>query len=124
MPTAARLATTLCIALVAALALVGAVAADPDKIDAKRAEAQSVLEQIHGMDMELELAIDEWNGANVRLKQIEDELEVNKRRLEIAEGTLRQAQTTVEQRLITLYQDGEVDVVEVVLGATSFDDLL
>jgi peptidoglycan DL-endopeptidase CwlO len=124
MPTAARLATTLCIALVAALALVGAVAADPDKIDAKRAEAQSVLEQIHGMDMELEIAIDEWNGANVRLKQIEGELEVNQKRLEIAESTLRRAQATVEQRLVTLYQGGEVDVVEVVLGATSFDDLL
>jgi len=124
MPTAARLATTLCIALVAALALVGAVAADPDKIDAKRAQAQGVLAQIHEMDMELELAIDEWNGANLRLQQIEGELEVNRKRLEIAEASLRQAQTTVEERLVSLYKDGEVDVVEVVLGATSFDDMI
>lgn len=124
MPTAARLATTLCIALVAALALVGAVAADPDKIDAKRAQAQDVLAQINEMDMELELAIDEWNGANVRLSQIEGELEVNRKRLEVAEASLRQAQTTVEERLVTLYKDGEVDVVEVVLGATSFDDMI
>ena len=124
MPTAARLATTLAIAFVAALALVGAVAADPDKIDAKRAQAESVLAQIHELDMELEVAVDEWNGANVRLKQIEGELAVNTNRLDVAKASLRQAQTTVEERLVTLYKDGEVDVVEVVLGATSFDDLL
>jgi cell wall-associated NlpC family hydrolase len=123
-PTAARLATTLSIALVAALALVGGVAADPDKIDAKRAEAESVLSQIHDLDLELELAIDEWNGANVRLDQIEAELEVNTRRLEVAKASLRKAHATVERRLVTLYQGGEVDVVEVILGATSFDDLL
>ena len=74
--------------------------------------------------MELRLAIDEWNGANVRLQQIEGELEVNRKRLEIAEASLRQAQTTVEERLVSLYKDGEVDVVEVVLGATSFDDMI
>jgi peptidoglycan DL-endopeptidase CwlO len=124
MPTAARLATTLGIALVAALALVGGVAADPDQIDAKRAEAESVLAQIHELDMELELAIDEWNGANVRLEQIEAELAANTRRLAVAKASMRRAQTTAERRLVTLYQEGEVDVVEVVLGATSFDDLL
>jgi len=124
MPTAARLATALSIALVASLALAGAVAADPDRIDAKRAQAENVLDQIHEMDMELELAIEEWNGANVRLKQLEDELVVNGRRLEVAKASLATARTTVEERLVTLYQEGEVDVVEVVLGATSFDDLL
>ena len=68
--------------------------------------------------------MDEWNGANVRLKQIEGELAVNGRRLATAKKSLRTAQTTVEERLVTLYQEGEVDVVEVVLGATSFDDLI
>jgi cell wall-associated NlpC family hydrolase len=124
MPIAARLATTFCIALVAALALVGGVAADPDKIDAKRAEAESVLAQIHELDMELELAIDEWNGANVRLEQIEAELAANTERLAVAKASMRRAQTTAERRLVTLYQEGEVDVVEVILRATSFDDLL
>jgi cell wall-associated NlpC family hydrolase len=124
MPTAARLATTLSIALVAALALAGAVVADPDKIDSKRAEAEDVLAQIHELDLELERAIDEWNGANVRLREIEAELAVNTRRLRAAKASLGKARTTVAERLVSLYQGGEVDVVEVVLGATSFDDLL
>jgi cell wall-associated NlpC family hydrolase len=124
MPTAARLATTLSIALVATLALAGAVAADPDKIDSKRAEAEDVLAQIHELDLELELAIDEWNGANVRLEEIEAELALNTRRLRTAKASLSKARTTVAERLVTLYQGGEVDVVEVVLGAASFDDLL
>ncbi|MGH3012216.1 MAG: coiled-coil domain-containing protein, partial [Gaiellaceae bacterium] len=98
--------------------------ADPDAIDQKRAQSEQVLAQIHELDVELELAIEAWNGANVRLEQLEGQLAVNKERLEIARASLRRAQTTVEERLISLYQGGEVDVVEVVLGATSFDDLL
>jgi peptidoglycan DL-endopeptidase CwlO len=123
MPTAARL-TTLVLALVATLALAGAVAADPDKIDAKRAQAEQVLEQIHALDMELELAIEAWNGANIRLEELEGQLAVSQRRLQIAKASLSQARTTVDQRLVELYQGGEIDVVEVVLGAASFDDLL
>lgn len=123
MPAAARL-TTLALALVATLALAGAVSADPDRIDEKRAQAEQVLAQIRELDMELELAVDEWNGANVRLKQLQVELDANQNRLDVARASLRSAQTTVEERLISLYQDGEVDVVEVLLGATSFDDLL
>jgi len=92
MPTAARLATTLCIALVASLALVGAVGADPETIGAKRAEAEQVLAEIREMDLELELAIDEWNGANVRLGQIERDLAANERRLEAAQASLASAQ--------------------------------
>jgi peptidoglycan DL-endopeptidase CwlO len=123
MPTAARL-TTLVLALVATLALAGAVAADPDKIDAKRAQAEQVLEQIHELDLELELAIEAWNGANIRLEELEGQLAVSQRRLQIAKASLSRARTTVDQRLVELYQGGEIDVVEVVLGAASFDDLL
>jgi peptidoglycan DL-endopeptidase CwlO len=123
MPTAARL-TTLVLALVATLALAGAVAADPDKIDAKRAEAEQVLAQIHELDMELELAIEAWNGANLRLEQLEGQLAVSQQRLEIAKASLSRAQVTVDERLVELYQGGEIDVVEVLLGASSFDDLL
>jgi peptidoglycan DL-endopeptidase CwlO len=123
MPTAARL-TTLVLALVAALALAGAVGADPDRLGEKRAQAGQVLDQIRELDLKLELAVDGWNGANVRLTQLEAELAENQRRLDVARANLRRAQTTVEERLISLYQGGEIDVVEVVLGATSFDDLL
>jgi cell wall-associated NlpC family hydrolase/exonuclease VII small subunit len=123
MPTAARL-TTLVLVLVATLALAGAVGADPDKIDAKRAEAEQVLAQIHALDMELEHAIEAWNGANLRLEQLEGQLALNQERLEIAKESLSRARTTVDQRLVELYQGGEIDVVEVMLGATSFDDLL
>ena len=123
MPTAARL-TTLVLALAATLALTGAVAAEPDAIDDKRAEAQAVLAQIRELDSKLEHAVEEWNGANVRLEALQGKLELNRQHLQVAEADLRRAQTTVDERLVSLYQGGEIDVVEVVLGASSFDDLL
>ena len=123
MPTAVRL-TTFILAVVATLALAGAVEADPDRIEEKRAQAERVLAQIRKLDLELELAVEEWNGANIRLTQLEAELAANQQRLDVARARLGRAQTAVEERLVSLYQDGEIDVVEVVLGSRSFDDLL
>ena len=102
----------------------GAVAADPDKIDAKRAQAQGVLAQIHEMDMELELAIDEWNGANVRLQQIEGELEVNRKRLEIAEHRSARPRRPWRSASSASTRTARSTWSEVVLGATSFDDMI
>ena len=74
--------------------------------------------------MELELAIEAWNGANIKPKSSTASSPSASKRLEIAKASLVQARTTVDQRLVQLYQGGEIDVVEVVLGAASFDDLL
>jgi cell wall-associated NlpC family hydrolase len=123
MPTAARL-TSLVLVLVGTLVLAATVGADPDTIEKKRAEAESVLAQIRELDSELEVAVERWNNANVRLRQLETELAASRQRLVVTQGTLRRAQTAVAERLVSLYQGAEIDVVEVLLGARSFDDLL
>jgi peptidoglycan DL-endopeptidase CwlO len=123
MPIAARL-TSLVLVLVGTLFLAATVGADPDTIEKKRAEAESVLAEIRELDSELELAVERWNNANVRLQQLESELGATRQRLVVTQATLRRAQTVAAERLISLYQGAEIDVVEVVLGARSFDDLL
>ena len=83
-----------------------------------------MLAQIRELDSKLEHAVEEWNGANVRLQGARGAARGQSTRLQIAEAALGRAQTTVAERLVSLYQGAEVDVVEVVLGASSFDDLL
>ena len=74
--------------------------------------------------MELGRAVEAWNGANVRLDEIEAELAENTRRLEVARSGLRAAQERAAGRLVELYTAGEPETVEVLLGATSLSDLL
>ncbi|MDX6396706.1 MAG: peptidoglycan DL-endopeptidase CwlO [Gaiellaceae bacterium] len=94
-------------------------------MDAKRAEAQSVLEQIQEIDGQLSHAIEAYNLANVELDRIEGDLRTNARHLAIAQSSLRHAQTHLSKRLVSLYVDGnEGTTLEVLLGAESLDDLL
>ncbi|HEY8104110.1 MAG TPA: NlpC/P60 family protein [Gaiellaceae bacterium] len=107
-----------------ALASVKTASADPS-VAAKRAEAQSVLEQIQAIDSDLSQAIEAYNFANVKLDGIQAELRTNAVHLTIAKKSLRHAQTHLSKRLVALYVNGaDGTTLEVLLGAASLDDLL
>jgi peptidoglycan DL-endopeptidase CwlO len=109
--------------VLAVLPLAGpAVPAPP--IESKQAEARQVLAQIHELDANLELVIDSYNSAQVELDRIKAEQRVNERRLEIARADLGTAQGTLEGRLVELYQNGSPDLVEILLGSSSLDEIL
>ncbi|MGH3071222.1 MAG: NlpC/P60 family protein [Gaiellaceae bacterium] len=106
------------------LASVKTAAADPS-VDAKRAEAQSVLAQIQEIDGQLSHAIESYNLANVKLDRIRGELKTNTRHLGIARTSLSAAQAHLSERLVALYKGGgDGGTMEVILGAESIDDLL
>ena len=107
-----------------ALASVNTAAADPN-VDAKQAQAQDVLDQIQQIDSQLEGAIEAYNLANVKLDAINVDLKLNAQHLTIAKSSLRNAQTHLSARLVSLYVNGgEGNALEVLLGAESLDDLL
>jgi peptidoglycan DL-endopeptidase CwlO len=85
-----------------------------------------VLEQIHEIDIAVEQAAEAWNAANIELDRIEVEQARNKRLLALARRNFGQAEKALQSRLVTIYTSGESSggTIEVLLGATSFDDLL
>jgi cell wall-associated NlpC family hydrolase len=113
-------------ALCGALALAGSAGADPPSVASKQAEAQHVLEQIHEIDLAVEQAAEAWNAANIELDRIEAEQLRNKRLLALARRNYGRAENALEERLVTIYTSGEGNggTLEVLLGATSLDDLL
>jgi peptidoglycan DL-endopeptidase CwlO len=110
--------------LPASLWIAAAAVAQPSDIEKKQAEAESVLAQIHRIDSELEHAIDAFNAAQMELDRIEARQRENERRLNIARSNLGAAQENLDARLVELYVQGDQDVLEVLLGATSLDELL
>src|SRR6185503_15856472 len=111
------------ILLAVALASVNTASADP--IEAKRAEAQSVLAQIDAIDGQLEHAVEAYNLASLKLDRIQGELKTNSQHLVIARKSLKNAQTHLSERLVALYVGGgDGTSLEVLLSARSIDDLL
>jgi cell wall-associated NlpC family hydrolase len=122
-----RCALSVVLATAATVALVVAAGglSAPSDVELKQAEADQVLAQIRQIDSELDKAIDAYNGATEQLQDLKDELRSARRHLEIAKQSNTSAQRILAERVRTLYVNGSDDgVVELLLGATSIDDLL
>jgi cell wall-associated NlpC family hydrolase len=120
-----RLAAPLILAFVAALVVTASATPQPGSIGAKQAQAQSVLNQIQSLDANLEHAIEAYNLANERLKEVKADLTENKRELRIAQRNLKQARAVLAEHAVAIYTSTSGDsTLDVLLGATSLDDFL
>jgi cell wall-associated NlpC family hydrolase len=123
---ASRHAPATFLAFLAALLVAGSAVGQPSSIGDKRAEAQAVLAQIRTIDSEVSQAAEAWNLANIELADIAAEQKANGRLLVIAQKNLGRAQQNLNERIVALYtgsgQSGSA--LEVLLGATSLDDLI
>ena len=119
------LAPAFAIAVATALLVAASATAEPPSVTGKRAEAQRVLAQIRTIDSQLAHAAEAYNAANLKLDAIRREQRANERMLGIARSNLGRAQDVLEERLVALYTSAENGAtLEVLLGATSLDDLL
>jgi cell wall-associated NlpC family hydrolase len=107
---------------VASVASLPAAAISP--IDATRAEAQQVYNEIQGLNENLSRADELINLANLRLKHVEYEQSINRRELAIARSNLTRSQRMVARRLVSLYTSSSPSTLDMILGATSLGSLL
>jgi peptidoglycan DL-endopeptidase CwlO len=113
------------VGLASALLVAGGATAEPASVGDKRAEAQRVLAQVRELDSSVARAAEAYNLANIKLDRIKHEQARNAGHLVVARANLRGAQAALHARLVALYTSGaETGAVEVLLGATSLDDLL
>ncbi|MBD0337854.1 MAG: C40 family peptidase [Thermoleophilia bacterium] len=109
---------------VASLMLAAGAAADPT-LQSKEAQAEAVLAQIRQLDSETAQAVEAFNLANIKLGEIQKEQARNGVRLKVARKSLGKAQLLLEQRLVAIYTSGTSGTaMDVILGATSIEDLL
>ena len=107
------------------LLLTAGAAAEPT-IARKQAEAEAVLAQVRQIDSQVEKAAEAYNLATIKLGRIRDEQRQNGVRLTVARKNLSHAQRMLEKRLVAIYTSGDTGSasMEVLLGATSIQDLL
>jgi cell wall-associated NlpC family hydrolase len=112
--------------VVAAALVAASASAEPASIGDKRAEAERVLAEIRELDSSVARAAEAYNLATMQLERIKRDQRRNERHLAIARTNLGRAQTALQTRLVALYTSGAASgsALEVLLGATSLDDLL
>ena len=116
-----------CVVLVAAVLAGDLSAASPkDKLRAKQAQAEAVLEQVNRLNQSFEASVEAWNGARYQLEVTKRELVVDRARLRTAERERRIALAHVAARLRAIYEnnDDQDTTLGIVLGSTSVSDLL
>jgi cell wall-associated NlpC family hydrolase len=117
-------AWSLAVVLAVLATLVAAPVAEADPLQSRRAQADAVMAEIHQLDANVGLAVEEYNAAQVRLDEIQADQRRNQRHLAIARSSLRRAQRSLEKRLVALYKRGDTTVLEILLGADNLDDFL
>src|SRR6266545_3863052 len=95
------------------LAGAAALAAPPPALLGKQAQAEQVLAQIQEIDSKLDHTVDAFNGAQIRLAQLERELRLQRRELKVARRSFLKTQRRVALRLVDLYQADQPSTVEV-----------
>ena len=114
----------LCLALAGSVGMATLAQSAPADVEEQRAEAELVLAQIQELDGRLGLAIENHNGANLKLAKIEENLASTGARLDVARKSSRIAQRRLSDRLRTIYMSNEATSLEVILGAVSVDQLM
>jgi len=117
------------IALAAGALLAGDLSAAPpstkEKLQAKQAQAQSVLAQVNTLDQRFEASVEAWNGAKYELGLTEKQLKRDRATLARAEKQRRVAEARVEARVVQLYQsDTDPSVISILLGSDNLTDAL
>jgi cell wall-associated NlpC family hydrolase len=117
------LALAILLALLAAPRAAHGVPSTPE-IAAKQAEASAAQAELEDMNAALEVQVEEYNAITEALEQTRDQIRLTREDLLRAERDLVEARRSLGDRAAAIYRDGGSGVLDVFLGARTFDELV
>jgi cell wall-associated NlpC family hydrolase len=112
-------------AIVAGVAATAASGKPPSPaVRAQQQRARAVLAQINQLGANLEQTVQAYDGARLRLAAVEKSLQRNQVALGVARRNLRASQQRLEQRLVSLYENGAPTAVDVLAGAKTLSEII
>jgi cell wall-associated NlpC family hydrolase len=94
------------------------------EIEATQAEAEAARQSLDRMNEDLEIQIEEYNAITEALGVTRESIRQTRADLQRAEADLAEAKATLGRRAANIYKDGGAGVLDVFLGARSFQDFL
>ena len=118
-------AATLVVFGVVAVMLVSAPAAPAAGSVAKaKARLQAVEARLGSVSTQSEIAVEKYNQATSQLATVQAQIDENQKQLETARTNLARADDQLIKRAQSIYKSRDVGVVDVILEADSFDELI
>jgi peptidoglycan DL-endopeptidase CwlO len=103
---------------------VGFAQAETPAISKAKSQAEALREQIDQLDAQVEAAVEEYDTANAKLDQTNSAIAENEKKLAAAEADLADAQARLSDRLVEIYKEGHLGVLDTLVGSASFSDLV
>ena len=106
---------------------ISAAIADADPagdISSKQTEAESVRSDIASLNSELEMKVEIYNNANYQLSLIEGSISENQTKLDETTERLGEMQSRLETRVVKIYRNGQVDMMEVLMETSDLNDFM
>ena len=88
------------------------------------ARARAIQRQLDALYMRMDVVTGQYNTAYDQLTKVRGEIRQNQREITIARYNLAVAKTALRDRVIALYKERPVDVLDVILQTKSFDEML
>lgn len=93
-------------------------------IESAQAQADKAKQELGSLGIKLELASEDYEEAKEQLAQTQEEIKKTNQKLKETEIELKEAQKQFETRAAGIYKDGNTSVFSLLIGATSFQELI
>jgi peptidoglycan DL-endopeptidase CwlO len=100
-------------------------ASSKERLKAKAAQAQQVLQQVNALDLQFGRTVEAWHGAQYELDKTRRQLATDRAQLRAAKRQEHVALERVRARLIALYESSdEPTTISILLGSSTVSDLI
>ena len=87
-------------------------------------QAQALQERIQQLNDQAEQLVENYDAANTKLGQTKAQVAATQANLSLTESDLKSARNTLSAHLVEIYEQGDTGMLQVLLEATSFSDLI
>lgn len=94
------------------------------EISTKQAEAERAQAELQRMSDELEVAVEQYNAVAEALSRTREEIAKAQAELAVARADLSRRRQALETRAVAMYRGEDAGFLEMLFGATSFEDLI
>jgi peptidoglycan hydrolase CwlO-like protein len=106
------------------LALGQAAWAEPPAITKAKSEAEALQERVDELAAQLDAAVEDYNYARAKLADTKQKAGETQRLLTEAEQDLEVATGILTERLVRIYKEGQLGLLDSVVGSSSFSELV
>jgi cell wall-associated NlpC family hydrolase len=99
------------------------VLAHATPVSEKKARAREIRAQVAELDHKLEAVIEKYNLANERLALVRKQIDKNTKALKLARYNLAVAHRNLSARVVALYKERPIEMLDVVFSAGSFEEI-